>query len=239
MDMNPAAPFSYSRVPSQDTQSIEAKAEAVEEKLEEEAETQVWLQEAMAQVAALQQYGVICMVLSGFAFSGLASLDHKQIKMDLDFQVGGIHAGSTIVFLLALSMALCISCGLCATLIFTLCSIFGAVAVSHGNQSGFMAFMERTGPIRVKAFRAFKSALVTMLTTIVLFLLTKLPIALVFPVVLPVVMIGGGTCWCASQVMSVAEEEFGHGSMAAYHQPGIVGKENDGQDMESDEDNLI
>jgi len=229
-----AAPSSYSPVPT-----TELKLEKEEERVAEDADIEIWIQKSMAQVAALQQYGVICIVLSGFSFSGLFAMDHQTIKEEMNYTVGGFHVGSGLVFALTLSMAIGICCGIYATLIFTLCSIYGAVAVSHGDQDGFLSFMSRTGSIRTWAFRAFKGSLVSMIASIVLVLFTTIPALYALIVVIPALGISIGAVWHASSVMSYAKSEFGHSSLAAYHRPGssgAVGKEQEGVDEDSDGD---
>lgn len=225
-------PFDYSRVPTSDAYKLEKAEEAVKE----DTDLELWIQEAMAQVAALQQYGVICIILTGFAFSGLVSLDHSQIKLDMDFKIGNLHVGSGIVFCLVLSLALCISCGLYATLVFTLASIYGAVAVSHGDQRGFIAFMRQTGTPRIWAFRAFKGAMVFMVSSIMFLLLTKVPLLDAIGVMIPSLAVVCAAIWHASYVMSVAHAEFEHPSLAAFHRDPsatTLGKEQDGEDEES------
>lgn len=210
-----SAKHTYSKVPTG-----ESTLEEEEARVAEDEEMQIWIQESMAQVAALQQYGVICIVLSGFAFSGLVSFDHKQIKEDMNYTVYGVHVGHGLVFCLTLSMAICVSCGIYGTLIFTLCSIYGAVAVSHGDQNGFVSFMSRTGKIRTWAFVAFKGALLSMLSSIVLILLTIIPLGYAVAVVIPSLVIAvGGVCH-AGKVMTFAQAEFGHSSLAQYHKHG-------------------
>lgn len=205
------------------------KLEKVEEKEEQELEMQVWIQEAMAQVQALQQYGVITIILSGFAFTGFVSLNHSQIKDDLNYKIANVHVGGGIVFSLALSMALCIACGLYATIIFTLCSIYGAVAVSHGDQDGFKEFMKRTGPHRVWAFRGFKGALVSMASAIVLLILTKIPFFAAIAVIIPSCAIAFCAAFQGTSVMAIAKEEFEHSALATYQKKGI-GKSEDDED---------
>merc|ERR1712070_755047 len=194
---------------------------------------QVWIQEAMAQVAALQQYGVICIVLSGFAFTGFVSLNHSQIKEDLNFEIGHLHVGAGIVFGLTLSMACCISAGLYATLIFTLCSIYGAVAVSHGDSAGFAAFMARTGPIRHWAFIAFKGALISMISSIMLLLLTKIPFEYAIGVMVPALLIICTGMFHAARIMGIAGSEFEHATMASYHKHSSGAKKRDVVENES------
>jgi len=195
------------------------------------------------EVAALQQYAVICIVLSGFAFSGLVSLDHTQIKEDLNFQLAGMHMGYALVFTLTLSIAICIASGIYATLIFTLCSIYGAVAVSHGDSVGFCSFMAKTSSVRVGAFLAFMGSLVSMIASIVLTLLTILPYWEAIGIVVPTLAIAGAGIFNASKVMSMAQAELGHTSLAQYHQKPksgtIGGEEDECEDGSEDEDALM
>lgn len=227
----PAIAYPYSAVPA-----CESKLEQEEERVAQDEEMQIWIQESMAQVAALQQYAVICIVLSGFAFSGLVSLDHTQIKEDLNFHIGGLHIGWALVFSLTLSIAICIACGIYATLIFTLCSIYCAVAVSHGDQAGFVSFMARTSSIRVGAFLAFKGSLMSMVSSIVLILLAILPHWEAFAIVIPTLGITiAGVC-NAGKVMGIAKAELGHMSMAQYHKKAIGKEEAEWIDEENSEE---
>lgn len=147
---------------------------------EEETSLSIWIAEAMAQVSALQQYAVITVVLSGFAFSGLVTLELDMLTEELNvtWRIGtfDINLKSLVLFGLTISVATCIAAGLYATLIFTLCSIYGANAVARGDKDAFDAFMKNTVNQRKFAFGGFKLALVAMSASIGFIILAKLPL---------------------------------------------------------------
>jgi len=179
-----------------------------EEALLAESKLGVWISEGMAQVAALQQYSVICVVLSGFAFTGLVGLDHARIREESNWRFAGIHVGSALVFSMTLAIATCIGTGLHATLIFALCSIYGSTAVSHGDQEGFTRFMLKTGMIRFWAFRAFKASIVSMFFSILLLLMSKLPFLYAAIVGIPTGIVMAIALWDALAVIAQAGHLF-------------------------------
>jgi len=179
-----------------------------------EAKHSTWIAESMAQVAALQQYAMICVVLSGFAFTGLIGFDHATMKKEADWTYAGIHVGSAMVFANTLSIAICTSASLHATLIFALCGIYGSTAVSKADQTGFVRFMKNTGMCRVRAFKAFKISIITMFFNILLVLSSKLPITYALLVCGPTSCGMGVALWHALQVIAAAGDLFRPAIMA-------------------------
>lgn len=133
----------------------------------------------MAQMTALQQYAVVTVVVSGFAFSGLVAFDHVTLREEMseDFiQIGGfsITGGSLIVIGLVGTVGACISCGLYATLIFTFCSIYGTTAIAKGNREAFENFMKNTVQNRIYAFIGFKISFCSMALSLFFIFASKL-----------------------------------------------------------------
>jgi len=202
----------YSRVSTNDA---DQHHDDLEEEMLEAEKLAVWISEAMAQVAALNQYAVICIVLSGFAFTGLVSLDRATLERDASLRIGSAHIGKALIFAMCLSIASCIGTGLHATLMFTLCSIYGATAVSHGDKAGYDRFMKNTGFVRVWGFRTFKASIVSMAFSIMFILLSKLPVFDACLVIIPGIALSACTTYQAQHVISNAGHLFRPAAMKA------------------------
>eukprot|EP00928_Gymnodinium_smaydae_P043660 TRINITY_DN29211_c0_g1_i1.p1 TRINITY_DN29211_c0_g1~~TRINITY_DN29211_c0_g1_i1.p1 ORF type:complete len:245 (-),score=16.53 TRINITY_DN29211_c0_g1_i1:170-904(-) len=183
----------YSPIPTNDSRwvgrtpsSVERPADVptTDEVSKEEASWRMkhhalWIQESMAQVTALQQYAVVSVVLSGFAFSGLNGLDHQQVQEQMTHDILlfdlPINVGTLLIWGHVLSTASCIAFGLYATLIFALCAIYGATAISKGDRDAYANFMAATESSRKYSFRGFQLALVAISASIMFILCSKLP----------------------------------------------------------------
>merc|ERR1712217_107853 len=125
-----------------------------------------------------------------------------------NFTYGGMHVGSSLAFCTTLSTTCCIGFGLHATLIFTLCSIYAATAVSHGDRTGFLEFMGNTRQIRSWAFRALKGEIMSMCVAIIFIVFSRLPLLLATLIMVPLAVLLACGIWQSMQAIWFAKRSF-------------------------------
>ncbi|KAJ8600207.1 hypothetical protein CTAYLR_002012 [Chrysophaeum taylorii] len=152
-------------LPRRPRRRIEPKARAYPENEDEdeEKEDKLDIERVAFRLDGIEMYALVVSLTAGFGFSSLEMISDEEFE----------HLGWPFTWIFVVTAPLTVLCGLYATIVFALCSMYAKTALGSNKDKEMGVFMNSTGIYRLRAFNHFLVSIACFAIDVLIICLAK------------------------------------------------------------------